>query len=280
MKGKRVAGWSIEVGSPFGIKVRIHVSFLLLFLLVVPNLLDGDLEGAVFNMLFIIAVFSCVVIHELGHSLIAKRYGIDVGDITLLPIGGVARLQEIPREPGREVAMALAGPGVSIGVALTLFLFLLLLAGLESLGFEIPDIFYPPLKFISGLMWANFWLAAFNLFPAFPMDGGRIFRGILAMKVGRAKATYIAASVGQALSVVLMVSGFLWRNPFLFFIALFVFMGATMESAYEEAMERKIIEHRYSFNRRNHPIVKESDADRSSESKEDSPPSGPITPSP
>ena len=223
--------WSLKVGKLFGIDIHVHFTFLLLLFFLGVSYWSATqrLEAAVGGVSYLVALFACVLLHELGHALMARRYGIKTHDITLLPIGGVARLERMPENPVQELWVALAGPAVNVALAAVLFAWLLLSRG-----------FAPTLEFtlVSGpvvhrLLMVNVFLAAFNLLPAFPMDGGRVLRALLATGLGRRRATAIAANVGQGLAIVLGLIGF-FLNPMLVFIAIFVYLGAQAEAGLVE----------------------------------------------
>jgi Zn-dependent protease len=221
--------WSWRIARLAGIGVYIHVTFLLLVIWVVVSsyLPHRSWLDAVDGTIFILLIFGCVVLHELGHALAARRFGIRTRDITLLPIGGVARLERMPEQPRQELVVALAGPAVNVGLAAALL-------GLWVLqGLPLPAI--DPEGMVRGslvprLLAVNLILAVFNLIPAFPMDGGRVLRALLALRLDHVRATEIAAHVGQGLALLLGFLG-LFTNPFLVFIALFVWMGAAAESS-------------------------------------------------
>ena len=220
-------GWSFAIGTVRGTTIRIHVTFLLLLAwIAITHGAQGGTPAAIDGVVFISLVFLCVLLHEFGHVTAARRYGIGTPDITLLPIGGVARLQRIPEEPAREIFVALAGPAVNVGIALLLALILGGIPDMESgTKVEIHGV-----GMLERLFWVNVFLVVFNLVPAFPMDGGRVLRALLAFRMGFARATGIAARVGQALAFGLGMLG-LFGNPILIFIALFVYMGAAGEAA-------------------------------------------------
>jgi Zn-dependent protease/predicted transcriptional regulator len=219
--------WSFKIGSVAGINVFLHVTFLLLMAWIGLShfMVRQSWLDALGGVGFAICLFGIVVLHELGHALAARRYGIRTREITLLPIGGVARLERIPEQPMQELVVALAGPAVNVVLALLLLLALVATAGVEAL--QQARLLGGP--FLSQLLWINVSLAVFNLVPAFPMDGGRVLRALLAMNMNYVRATNIAASIGQALAWVFGVIG-LFINPFLIFIAFFVWMGAAQEA--------------------------------------------------
>jgi Zn-dependent protease/predicted transcriptional regulator len=175
---------------------------------------------------FILTLFVIVVMHEYGHALTARRFGIRTRDITLLPIGGVARLERMPDDPKQELLVALAGPAVNVVLGLLLFSGLYLTGTLSSA----QDFSEGRANFGSYLMAINFILAVFNMLPAFPMDGGRVLRALLAIRMNYARATRVAANIGQAMAVVFGIAGLFAPNIFLVLIAVFVWMGAAQEA--------------------------------------------------
>lgn len=218
--------WSWKVGRLFGIPVYLHTTFLLLmgFILLAQWREGGNLVAAIGAVLFILAIFATIVLHELGHALTARRFGIRTKDITLLPIGGIARLERMPDVPRHELCVALAGPAVNLAIAAIVFS-IGILAGVHPI-LTLPTASVGPLdRFIA----INVWLAVFNLIPAFPMDGGRALRALLAERTDYVRATQMAASLGQGVALIFGVVGFLY-NPFLVFIAILVWMGASGES--------------------------------------------------
>jgi Zn-dependent protease len=230
--GDGTMSWSFRVARIAGIEIRIHFTFLLLlvfFAWVYAS--QGGTAAAVRGLVFILILFLCVLLHEFGHALAARRYGIKTPDITLLPIGGVARLQRMPDRPLEELVVAVAGPLVNVVIAAAIWLGL----GARSLFFGMP-IGNPRVPMLQQIMWVNVVLVVFNLIPAFPMDGGRVLRALLATRMNYARATNIAATVGQFLAFVFGFIG-LFGNPFLIFIALFVYMGAAQEAAQTQMRE-------------------------------------------
>lgn len=220
--------WSWRIGRIAGINVYMHATFLLLvlFVLFVYWMNGHSLATALMGLLLVFAVFGCIILHELGHALTARRYGIRTKDLILLPIGGVARLERMPERPSEELRVALAGPAVNVLIAVAILVALF--------GFGIRP-HWNNFRLVGGdflekLMVLNLWLVGFNLLPAFPMDGGRVLRALLATRMDYIRATHIAAHVGQAMALVFGFIG-LFSDPFLVFIALFVWMGAEAEAS-------------------------------------------------
>jgi Zn-dependent protease len=219
------------MGRVAGIDLYIHATFLLVFFFV-PEVNEGGAR-ALQAILLVCSVFGCVLLHELGHALMARRFGIGTADITLYPIGGVARLERMPRAPGAELLIALAGPAVNFAIAAGIVgLFLLSEFGIGltwSLG-----------SFLGELLLVNLGLGLFNLLPAFPMDGGRILRAALSTMLGRARATQVASTVGQVLAVAFGVAAVVWtRNPIHILLAAFIYFAARSEEAHVLHEERR-----------------------------------------
>ena len=226
--------WTWKIGRIAGIDVKIHLTFffIIIWFGLSAYLTGGSIIAALTNVLLILTLFLCVVAHEFGHALTARLFGITTKDITLLPIGGVARLERIPEDSKEELLVAAAGPAVNVAIAAGLF------GGLLLSGF-----FSQPLNM--AVMLNNFWLqllvanitlVLFNLIPAFPMDGGRLLRSLLALVMDHLKATRIAAAVGRALAVLMGIAGF-FVNPWLILTAVFVWFGAGSEA---QAVEMKV----------------------------------------
>lgn len=219
--------WSFKLGRILGIDVFVHLTFLLLlgFIGVAHWLPGQSVTAAIMGVLFFACLFLCVLLHEYGHALAARKYGIGTKDITLLPIGGVARLERMPEKPQHELVVALAGPLVNVVIAAGLF------AGLVFSGKwqPISELSAVHGSFMQRMMLVNIFLVLFNLLPAFPMDGGRVLRSLLALRLPYARATGIAATIGKGMAIVFGCVG-LFVNPMLLLIALFVWIGATQEA--------------------------------------------------
>ena len=226
-----------KVGEAAGIGIFVHWTYWLLPLfLIMSSLTSGaGFAGAVVSVTFLFAIFGCVVLHELGHALAARYYGIGTRDITLYPIGGVASLAQIPRKPSQEFVIAIAGPAVNVAIAAVLSAGLICFGGVAA----VFDVSLVGGSFLANLLAANMLLVVFNLLPAFPMDGGRVLRSLLAMKLDYVKATMIAARVGQGMAVLLGVLGiFVFQNPMTLLVAAFVFLAAGAEANMVQVQER------------------------------------------
>lgn len=211
--------WSYQIARIAGTDVKIHLTFFMLLAWV------GLSFGAA-GALFLVLLFGCVLLHEFGHVFAARAFGVRTPDVTLYPIGGVARLERMPANPKQELIVALAGPAVNVVIALALFV-------LVGAGTVFGAMTNPGGSFLIQLAVVNVWLVAFNMIPAFPMDGGRVLRSVLAMRMGRAKATEIAVSVGKVMAVLLGIFGFFTLNLTLMVIAVFVYMTASAEATSE-----------------------------------------------
>jgi len=221
---------SLKIASISGIEVRIHVTFLLFLAWIWFSYYEiAGVSGATQGVLFILALFTCVLLHEFGHAFAARAFGIQTPDITLLPIGGVARLNRIPDEPWQELVVAVAGPLVNVVIAAALVFAVHQAAPLDQL----ESIENPRIELLAKLASVNIILVLFNLIPAFPMDGGRVLRALLAMAMPYSRATWIAARIGQVLAICLAAYAYFGpnKNPILIFIAFFIFIGAQQEAA-------------------------------------------------
>ncbi|MFO8235546.1 MAG: site-2 protease family protein [Bacteroidales bacterium] len=220
--------YALKLGRPFGIQVSVHWTFLLIIVWVIfLNAQQGlPIGEIIFSVFFVLAIFVCVVIHELSHSLTARNYGITTKSITLLPIGGVADLEKIPEDPKQELAVSIAGPVSNLVIAFVLWLLINLTGDFNLQPESLQSV--NSANFFVVLTFANVMLAVFNLLPVFPMDGGRVFRSLLALKMPRDQATYIAMNIAKFLAVGLGLLG-IFFNPFLIIIAIFIFLGAQRE---------------------------------------------------
>ena len=219
--------WSWRIGTIAGIGIYLHGTFLVLIVFIVLSewAQRRSLTAALAGVLFLVAVFATIVLHELGHALTARQFGIRTRDITLLPIGGLARLERMPDVPRQELWVALAGPGVNIAIGAGVVLAAVVVTG------SLPVLSLESSSGVVGRFAAiNLWLAAFNLLPGFPMDGGRALRALLAERTDYVRATRIATTVGRGMALLFGTVG-LFVNPVLIFIALFVWMGASAEAS-------------------------------------------------
>lgn len=234
-----MSGW--KLGRIAGIDVRLHWTFLLLLGWIAFSFaMQGDgIRSALWGSALLLSVFGCVLLHELGHALAARPFGIKTRDITLLPIGGLARLDRMPREPRQELWIAIAGPLVNVVIAAGLFGVLYSLNRVQPV---VPETLVTgtTVGFIANLMWLNVVMVLFNLLPAFPMDGGRVLRAVLGFVTDYSRATEIAAATGQAMAILFAVAG-LFINPWLLLIALFVFVAAGAEA--HEVRFREMVRH-------------------------------------
>jgi Zn-dependent protease/CBS domain-containing protein len=218
--------WSVSIGRIAGTAVRIHITFLLFLVWIwAANYFTGGADAAWTSLVFMVLLFLCVLAHEFGHVFTARAFGVQTPDVTLLPIGGVARLERIPEEPFQEFLIAIAGPLINVAIALVLMT--LFSADLSTRHMAAMD--NAQVSMIDRLASVNLFLALFNLIPAFPMDGGRILRSLLAIRLGFARATSVAATIGQLFAFALGFLG-LFGNPLLIFIAIFVYLAATSEA--------------------------------------------------
>ncbi|HIC90429.1 MAG TPA: site-2 protease family protein [Anaerolineae bacterium] len=237
--------WSLQVARVQGIPIRIHVTFLLTvfyFAFQGWSLMNGAMKGAAIGAASVSLLFVCVVLHELGHSLVAQAFGEEVRDITLWPIGGVARLSGMPKRPWQELLVSVAGPLVNVLLAFGLALVALIWLGPDRIvsHYVLQGIFFPRRWELLPvwLLGANVFLAAFNLVPAFPMDGGRILRAILATFMSYTRATRLAVRIGQGFAILFGLLGLLPGQFILLVIAIFIFMGAGQEG-------RTVVAHGY-----------------------------------
>ncbi len=218
--------WSIPIARIAGTVVRLHVTFLLFLVWIGGSQWRlGGREAAIEGVLFMVLLFGCVLAHEFGHILAAKRYGIRTPEVTLWPIGGVASLERIPDKPREELVVALAGPAVNVAIAAVLILIL----GMSLDSAAMTEMENPRAGLMARLAAANIFLVVFNMIPAFPMDGGRVLRAVLAMRMNHAEATRIAARIGQGAAFLFALAG-LFVNPMLIVIGLFIYLAATAES--------------------------------------------------
>ena len=220
--------WALQIGSMLGIPIRIHATFLLI-LVWFGMAAAASSRNVPREIAFVLALFVCVLLHELGHATMARRFGVRTREIVLYPIGGVARLETIPGG-WAELLIALAGPAVNVALAGV--------CAAALIALHVPQAFRQAMPWqntglVQKLLWANIALVVFNMIPAFPMDGGRVLRAVLALGLGQQRATRIAAFIGQAIALFFVVGGIFQANFFLAFIGLFVFLGASQEVAFQ-----------------------------------------------
>ena len=228
--------WSLKLFKVKGIDIKVHLTFVLILIWAAYrwSVSTGEgLQGAIFGIVATLLLFLSVTLHELGHSLQAIKFGVKVRDITLMPMGGLAQMESIPEDPNKELRIALAGPLVNFGIAALLIGLGALLDARALLSFDeliasLGRVSWSGL--LAYLTSANLMLGLFNLIPAFPMDGGRVLRALLARKMDHAKATNIAAQIGQGLALLMGLWGFMSGSWTLVLIAIFVWMGAGQES--------------------------------------------------
>ena len=218
--------WSINIGSIAGTAIRIHFTFLLfLAWIFIASWVSGGSAAAWNGLAFLLLLFACVLAHEFGHIFMARAFGVPTPDVTLLPIGGVARLERIPEAPGEELLVAIAGPLVNVVIGIVLIAVL----GADLSEGHLAALDSTKVSLIDRLAAVNIFLALFNMIPAFPMDGGRVLRALLAIRMGHVRATEIAATIGQLVAFALGFLGLFW-NPMLIFIAIFVYLAAASEA--------------------------------------------------
>lgn len=221
---------SIKVGTFWQIPVKIHWTFGLLFVLLIFSAYKNgfSLHQTIGFILFFLCVFVCVVLHEYGHALMAKKFNVKTRDIILSPVGGVARLESLPKNPYQELSIALAGPLVNLVIAAILIPVLIFI--FDTGWPRLDDFNYDkPLEFLKYLAFVNGGLFIFNLVPAFPMDGGRILRAVLAMNMNKVRATKIASQIGKVIAIIFIISGVFFQHLALSFIGIFIFLMAGME---------------------------------------------------
>ncbi len=219
---------SLEIIEIKKIPIRIHWSFILIlgYVFYINFKAGNNSHQIIWSLIYVLSIFLCVTLHELGHALAAKQYGIHTKSITLYPIGGIASIEKIPEKPIQELIVALAGPIVNVIISAILWTWIIF----SPIEYTLDDISIQihTKNFLPNLATVNLTLAIFNLIPAFPMDGGRVFRSLLSLWIGRIQATYFAMLLGQILSLLFIFAGFIY-NPFLIFIGIFIFFGAAQE---------------------------------------------------
>jgi Zn-dependent protease/predicted transcriptional regulator len=227
--------WSLRLGKFFGIDVYIHWTFwiLILWIFLMYFRIGNSVTQGLWGAAFILALFLCVVLHEFGHALTARRFGVTTRDITLYPIGGISSFEKLPEKPAQELLVGLAGPFVNVIISAIIFLYLKASGQTLDLSAITEANGVRQIPFLWNLFFANIILAVFNLIPAFPMDGGRVLRSILSFFMNRVTATRVAAGIGQFLAILFVFFGFFY-NFWLVFIGLFIYLGAGGEAAFEQ----------------------------------------------
>jgi Zn-dependent protease len=216
-------GWSLTIGRIAGTDIRLHFTFLLFLIWIgVGDYLQGGMPAAMDSIAFILLVFLCVTLHEFGHIAMARRFGIRTPQVILSPIGGIASMERMPEKPTQELLVAIAGPLVNVVIALLLVaIFGIALSGLTGIDFENATL-------AERLLIVNVMLVLFNMVPAFPMDGGRVLRALLAMNMGAPRATALAARIGQGFAFLFVLLG-LFYNPILMVVGVFIYLAAASE---------------------------------------------------
>jgi stage IV sporulation protein FB len=235
-------GGSFKIGRLWGIDVKVHWTFFLLlaFFAFIGYQASGNLAGALTATAVIVALFFCVVLHEFGHSLVAQRLGLEIHSITLLPIGGVSNLESLPEKPSDEVKITIAGPLVNVVLAPLFFGVGLLFGAVPRIPADLFTGIGSVGQFFFYLGYLNVVLALFNLLPAFPLDGGRVLRGLLATRLGALRATEISSIVGQLFAVAFFLIGLLGGNFLLALVAVFIYFGATGEAQMVREREKTL----------------------------------------
>ena len=233
-------GGSFKIGRAFGIDVKVHWSFflLLVFFGYLAFRDSGSLLSALVTVGLVVALFFCVLLHEFGHSIVALRLGSEVQDITLLPIGGLARMKSLPERSIDEVKVAVAGPLVNVVLAPIFFGLAVLFGGNLTVPTDIISGVGSLGQAFVALGYINVALVIFNMIPAFPMDGGRVLRGLLATRLGHVRATDISSTVGQGFAILFILVGFLGQNFLLAIVGFFVFLGASGEAQFVRQREQ------------------------------------------
>lgn len=220
---QRIMGWSITLGRIAGTAIKLHFTFLLFLLWIgIADYLASGPSAAIATVSFIILIFACVVAHEFGHILVARRFGVKTPEVILSPIGGMANMERIPEDPAQELLIAIAGPLVNVAIAA-----ILMIGGGIAVQ-DLTSIAFEKATLLERLALVNVTLVLFNVIPAFPMDGGRVLRALLAMKMGAAKATALAARIGQGFAFIFVLLG-LFYSPILMLVGIFVYFAAGSE---------------------------------------------------